>query len=138
MALKSAIFELLKSFRHKFLSTINFLKNDTVKNVFRPLKRGGRTPPPPSCGPYGDLKNALYRKMLRGVRGSWIMEKNFSVIKISKNNFIKVGWFFLTCNLIFIKKFWQLWSRLYFHKKIEIFFKIYVGLWINSIFFVCF
>ena len=34
MALKSAIFELQKSFRHKFLSTINFLKNETGKNVF--------------------------------------------------------------------------------------------------------
>ena len=45
MALKSAIFELQKSFRHKFLSTINFLKNETGKKKFRPQKGGGERPP---------------------------------------------------------------------------------------------
>ena len=46
MGVKSTLFVLQKSYKHKSLCTINFLKNETRKNVLIP-QNGGRADVPP-------------------------------------------------------------------------------------------
>ena len=44
IGVKSTVFELQKSYRHKSSSLINFQNNETGKNIFCPQERGGVCP----------------------------------------------------------------------------------------------